>query len=186
MLIKNSEQERHRLLLHICCAGCGAYVSHLLKQEHEVTLYFYNPNIFPQSEYEKRLAEVKEIALKFKLNLIVGDYDHEQWLKRVKGHENDPERGGRCLICYKDRLENTAIIAKNKGFTLFTTTLTVSPHKDASAISKIGNNLSLKYRVKFLGKDFKKQDGFKKSVDWSKKLGLYRQDYCGCEFSRNY
>jgi len=177
---------KSKLLLHICCAGCGVYVSQLLKKTYIVTLYYYNPNIFPQSEYEKRLAEVKDIAHKFKLDLIVGNYDHDKWLEKIKDHENDPERGGRCLICYSDRLASTAKLAQKSKFDLFTTTLTVSPHKDALAINKIGNDLSLKYEVKFLDRDFKKQDGFKKSVEWSKKLDLYRQNYCGCEFSRNY
>jgi predicted adenine nucleotide alpha hydrolase (AANH) superfamily ATPase len=174
---------KSKLLLHICCAGCGVYVSQLLKQQYAVTLYFYNPNIFPKSEYNKRLAEVEEIAGKFKLDLIRGEYHHEVWLEKIRGHENDPERGERCLICYGDRLANTAKLAQKNKFDLFTTTLTVSPHKDALAISKIGNDLSLKYEVKFLDRDFKKQDGFKKSVELSKKLGLYRQNYCGCEYS---
>lgn len=175
--------QKPKLLLHICCAGCGAYASESLKKNFDITLYFYNPNIFPESEYEKRLAETEKIAGRFNLNLIAGEYEHAIWLDKVKGRENDPERGERCRICYKDRLESAAKVARAKEFDFFATTLTVSPHKDARAISKIACCLSKTYGVKFLDKDFKKQGGFKKSVQLSKELGLYRQDYCGCEYS---
>ncbi len=187
-----SRRRKSKLLLHICCAGCGVYVSQLLKQGFDVTLYFYNPNIYPESEYKKRLEEVKNIAKKFGLNLIVGEYNHNKWLKLIKGHEHDPEKGERCLMCYSDRLKSAVKVAKEKQFNHWTTTLTVSPHKDAQAISRIGNELASKYGVdpligaqdlRFLDKDFKKQDGFRKSVELSKELGLYRQDYCGCEYS---
>ena len=189
-LIKNGKKPK--LLLHICCAGCGAYVSQLLKQSFNVTLYFYNPNIYPESEYNKRLTEIKRIAKKFGLNLIIGKYNHKKWLKLIKGHEHDPEKGERCLMCYGNRLKSAVKVAKEKKFNYWTTTLTVSPHKDAQAISRIGNELASKYGVdpstgaqdlRFLDKDFKKQDGFRKSVELSKELGLYRQDYCGCEYS---
>ncbi|MCK4554148.1 epoxyqueuosine reductase QueH [Candidatus Parcubacteria bacterium] len=191
-LWRASRRRKPKLLLHICCAGCGAYVSQLLKQNFNVVLYFYNPNIYPESEYKKRMEEVKNIAKKFGLNLIVGEYNHKKWLELIKGHEHDLERGERCLICYQNRLETTADMAKEKQFNYFTTTLTVSPYKDAQAISRVGRELAKKYNVdpltgtqdlRFLDKDFKKQDGFKKSVELSKELGLYRQNYCGCEFS---
>ncbi len=172
-----------KLLLHICCVGCGVYISQILKKRFKITLYFYNPNIYPASEYDKRLAETKIISKKLNLNLIIGKYEHNLWLKRIQGHEKDRERGGRCLICYRERLEKTIGTAKKKGYDYFSTTLTTSPHKDAQAISKIGRQLEKKYKVKFLDQDFKKQDGFKKSVWLSKRLGLYRQNYCGCEFS---
>jgi len=181
-----------KLLLHICCAGCGAYVSQLLKRGYRVVLYFYNPNIYPAEEYNKRLTEARSIAKKFNLKLIEGEYTHKQWLESVKGYENEPERGERCLICYQDRLEQTAKLAQKKKFNYFSTTLTISPHKDAQAISRIGKEIARKYQVdpstsaqdlRFLNQDFKKQDGFKKSVQLSKELGLYRQDYCGCEYS---
>lgn len=185
MLITNFDTRKSKLLLHICCAGCGAYISRLLKQNFQVTLYFYNSNIFPKSEHDKRLVETKRIAKEFGLSLIVGGYNHKDWLEKIKGHENDPEKGERCIICYKDRLESTAKIAQKSQFNLFTTTLSISPYKDAKAISQIGNELAVQYNVKFLDKDFKKEDGFKKSVQLSRELGLYRQNYCGCEFSRN-
>ena len=174
-----------KLLLHICCAGCGVYVSQVLKKDYDVTLYFYNPNIYPESEYSKRLEETKKVARNLELNLVVKEYNHFAWLNKIKGHEHDPERGERCLICYKDRLEGTVKVAKEKHFNYFSTTLSISPYKDAQAISRIGNDLSDKYDVKFLDKDFKKKDGYKKSAKLSKELRLYRQNYCGCEFSRN-
>lgn len=172
------------LLLHICCAGCGVFSSMQLAEDYDVTLYFYNPNIFPKSEYELRLSEIEKIAEKHGLRLIVGDYDHSGWLAAVRGHEADPERGERCLICYRERLTKTAALTQEKNYSYFTTTLTVSPHKSASAIMAIGEELAHRYRVKFLSRDFKKRDGFKQAACLSRELGLYRQNYCGCEYSR--
>jgi len=201
---------RPKLLLHICCAGCGAYVVQVLKKDYEVVLYFYNPNIYPESEYEKRLVEAKKIAAEYGLKLILEKYDHGAWLKKIKGQEKEPERGERCWICYQDRLERTAKIAQEKGFTCFTTTLTISPHKDAKIISQLGQKMEKKYKVnpvrnssgafppekeqrgiisngaRFLDKDFKKQDGFKKSMGLAKELDLYRQKYCGYELSQRH
>jgi len=177
------KKNKPKLLLHVCCAGCAAYVTQVLKKDYDVVLYFYNPNIFPESEYEKRLEEAKKIAAKYGLKLILEKYDHDGWLIKVKGYEKEPERGKRCLICYRDRLENAAETASSKGFAFFTTTLTISPHKDAKIISQLGQELEKKYKVKFLDRDFKKQDGFKKSMSLAKELDLYRQNYCGCEFS---
>lgn len=173
-----------KLLLHICCVGCGVYVSESLKQDYEVRLFFYNPNIWPEEEYNKRLAEAEKIAKQFNLELILGEYDHDKWLAAVRGHENDPERGERCLICYKFRLDQAAAVAKKLGCDYLTTTLTTSPHKNALAINAIGEPAAARQGVKFLSQDFKKQDGFKKSAALSRELGLYRQNYCGCEFSR--
>lgn len=174
---------RPKLLLHICCVGCGVYISKILKKDYQVALFFYNPNIWPESEYQKRLSEAEKVARRFRLKLITGEYDHNKWLEKIKGHEHDPERGERCWICYQDRLEKTARLAKRKSFRYFATTLTVSPRKDAKIISEIGKSLEKERGIEFLDKDFKKQDGFKKSAEISKELGLYRQDYCGCEFS---
>lgn len=176
-------KRKPRLLLQVCCIGCGAYVVESLKEDYNITLYFYNPNIFPEGEYEKRLEESKRIAKKLKLKLVEGEYNHGGWLDKIKEYEKEPERGERCLICYRDRLSETARQANKKKFDYFSTTLTISPHKDAGAISKIGQELSKKYNIKYLDRDFKKQDGFKKTCALSKELGLYRQDYCGCEFS---
>lgn len=174
-----------KLLLHICCGGCGIYVAKVLKKKYQVSLFLYNPNIFPAEEYNKRKKEVTRIANDTKLKLILGDYNHRKWLEEVKGHASDPERGERCFICYKARMTETVKMAKEKKFKYFTTTLSISPHKDYPTISKIGHELEEEYGVKFIDQNFKKQDGFKKSVCLSRKLGLYRQNYCGCEFSRN-
>jgi epoxyqueuosine reductase len=174
-----------KLLLHICCVGCGVYISGLLKRAYEVRLFFYNPNIWPEEEYKIRLAEAEKIAKQHDLKIIIGEHDHLAWLEAVSGHETDSERGERCLICYKYRLEKTAAMAKEEKCDYFSTTLTMSPHKNAEAINKIGAELSVKYGVNFLIADFKKQDGFKKSSALSRELGLYRQNYCGCEFSKS-
>ncbi|MCK5510421.1 epoxyqueuosine reductase QueH [Candidatus Parcubacteria bacterium] len=179
----NSRKSKPSILLHICCVGCGAYVSDFLKTNFEVVLYFFNPNIFPKEEYDVRLKETERIANKFSLKLIIGDYNHENWLNKIKGHEADSERGKRCRICYQHRLEVTACLAKEKNIKYFTSTLSVSPHKDANAIKTIGKKLEEKYNLKFLDNDFKKNNGFKKAVKFSKDLNLYRQNYCGCEFS---
>ena len=178
-------KRKPKLLLHICCMGCGAYIAGELKKKFRVALYFYNPNIFPESEHNRRLEEAKKIAKKLNLKLIIGEYKHNGWLELIKGFEREPERGERCVICYRERLEDAAKKAKEIGFDYFTTTLTVSPRKDARAVSEIGNELAGKYAVEFLDKDFKKRDGFKKACELSKKLKLYRQNYCGCEFSYN-
>ncbi|PLX21930.1 hypothetical protein C0584_01165 [Candidatus Parcubacteria bacterium] len=171
------------LLLHVCCIGCGVYVSQLLKKEFKVTLYFYNPNIFPLREYEKRLEEIKKVARRYRLKVILGDYDHDKWREMVRGYEKEPERGARCMLCYRERLENTAKYANKNNFHYFATTLTTSPHKNAKAIMKFGQELGREYELGFLDRDFKKNDGFKKSAALSRELQLYRQDYCGCEFS---
>src|SRR3989339_237763 len=153
--------KKPELLLHVCCIGCGAHVGRTLNNEFDFHLYFYNPNIFPAAEYEKRLAETERVAGGFFLPLIVGEYDHAAWLEDVKGRENDPEKGGRCYICYRHRLLSAAKSAKERGYGFFSTTLTVSPHKDARAIDEIGLDLSRKWGVEFLNRDFKKGDGFK-------------------------
>lgn len=174
-----------KMLLHICCAGCGVYASQVLQNKYNVTLYFYNPNIFPKNEYQKRLDEVKEIAKLFNIKLISErDYTHDAWLKKIKGLESAKEGDRRCEICYKDRLYKTLEKARELKFNYFTTTLTMSPHKSTKLISEIGISLASNHKVKYLNIDFKKNDGFKKSVMMSKALNLYRQNYCGCEFSQ--
>lgn len=174
---------RPKLLMQVCCIGCGAYVLELLKEKYRLYLYFYNPNIFPETEYKKRLKETQRVARRLGIPLIVARANHQAWLQKIKGHENEPEKGGRCMICYRDRLEATAKKAKRLGFKYFSSTLSISPHKLYPAISQIGNEVSKKYGVIFHDQDFKKNDGFKKTVCISKELNLYRQDYCGCEFS---
>jgi len=174
---------KQKLLLHICCVGCGVYVNQILKQDYDVILFFYNPNIWPKEECEKRMIEAEKIAKQFNLELIKGEYEHDKWLEAVRGHEADPEKGERCLICYEFRLQMAAAMAKKLNCDYLTTTLTTSPHKIATAINEIGEKLAAENDLKFLSQDFKKQDGFKKSSALSRELGLYRQNYCGCEFS---
>lgn len=178
-----SEWRKPKLLLQVCCIGCGAYVVELLKKRFRVTLYFYNPNIWPEAEYHTRLKETRRIARRLGLKLLVAKYRHDRWLELVRGHEHEPERGGRCVICYRDRLEAAARLARTLDYQYFASTLSISPHKSAAVLSRLGRELSERHRVKFLDQDFKKQDGFKKSVTLSNELGVYRQDYCGCEFS---
>lgn len=170
--------------MQICCVGCGVYVVEALKSEFsEIVLYFYNPNIWPNEEYMRRLEEAKKIAAKFEYRIIIADYDHSGWLDMVKGLEAELEKGKRCLLCYRDRLDAAAKKAQELGFDYFGTTLTTSPHKDASVISGVGLEIAQKYGINYLDKDFKKDDGFKKSCQITKELNLYRQTYCGCEFS---
>lgn len=176
--------ENSKILMHICCVGCGAYIIDVLKSDFtKIVLYFYNPSIWPNAEYEKRLEEAQKISQKYQYEIILANYNHLQWLKKIKGLEYEPEKGRRCALCYYDRLEETAKKAKELGFEYFGTTLTTSPHKNASLISQIGLELAQKYGIKYLNQDFKKKDGFKKSCQLSNDLGLYRQSYCGCEFS---
>lgn len=173
------------LLLHICCMPCGVgVVRDLILENYQVTLYFSNSNIFPLEEYEKRLAEVKKIALKFNYPLIIDEYNHSDWQTFIKGYENEPERGERCRLCYLKRLKQTYEKALELDFDYFSTTLTVSPHKDAQSILKIGQELNaLNSRSTFLNRDFKKKDGFKKAKTLACELNLYQQNYCGCEYS---
>jgi hypothetical protein len=179
----SNTENKPKLLLHICCAGCGAYVADLLKADYEPALFFYNPNIYPEKEHQIRLEEAKSIASYLNIPFYDKSYNHNKWLKLVAGLENEPEKGTRCDVCYFERLAITALEAKNMGYTIFTSTLSVSPHKKALTISEIGLKLQAKTGVRFLDQDFKKKNGFYKSVQLSKKLGLYRQNYCGCEFS---
>jgi len=174
---------KKRLLLHICCASCGVYVTELLKQDFDVTLFYYNPNIFPKAEHIKRLKWVELISKNLDVEVIYGEYNHIKWLKEIAGYEKEPEAGTRCFVCYQDRLRATAQRASVDKFDIFTTTLTISPHKISSWIIDIGKGFGEKFQVDFLAQDFKKKDGFKKSVEVSNKLGCYRQNYCGCEFS---
>lgn len=168
------------ILLHICCAPDATYPIEVLSQEFEVSGYFYNPNIHPFDEYSTRLEETEQLMEQSGVTLYEGEYEPELWCRQTEGMETEPEGEKRCIVCYRMRLENTARFAKNMGFQWFTTTLTISPHKNSKIIFTIGKELEAKYGVNFLELDFKKRDGFRKSLAISKKLGLYRQDYCGC------
>ena len=172
------------LLLHSCCAPCSSSVIERLMPYFNITVLYYNPNIEPKVEYEKRKEEQKRFLEYFNVNMLDSDYDNFIWHEVVNGLENEPERGKRCYICYKKRLEYTANTARSNNFEYFGTTLTLSPYKNANWINEIGLNLEKEYNIKFLVSDFKKKDGYKRSIELSNKYGLYRQNYCGCEFSK--
>ena len=177
-------EEKKRLLLHTCCAPCSPHVVDLLSREFEVSAFFYNPNIYPLKEYELRLNEIQVFFRALSVELIEGEYNSDQWFDRVRGMEQDKEGGKRCEVCFYMRLEKTALVAHEKGFDCFTTTLSVSPHKNAQIINQIGREVQNTGDVVFYEADFKKHDGFKKSCELSKKHGFYRQNYCGCLFSK--
>ncbi len=183
MTRKIKAMKKPGLLLHVCCAPCSTHVIDLLRREHEVEAFYYNPNIHPAGEYEKRLAESKRYCRKIGAAFHLGEHDPEAWLRRVKGHEGDEEGGERCRICYRMRLEETARKARKMGFKFFATTLSISPHKDAKTINELGAEIGEKHGLRFYGADFKKKDGFKRSVELSREHGMRRQSYCGCVFS---
>ncbi len=175
-----SKESKKIILLHVCCAPCAVHPIEDLIKEYEVTLFYSNSNIYPKKEYDKRLDYAKKIADEYKVDLFIDSYDHQEWLDFIKGFENEPEKGKRCVKCFEFNLNKTAIFARKNSFDLFTTTLTVSPHKSSRIIFEIGEATNI-----FLKKDFKKKNGFKRSIELSKKFNLYRQNYCGCEFSEN-
>lgn len=183
-----SENEIPTLLLHSCCAPCSSYVILYLSQYFKITVFFYNPNIMPDFEYKRRLEEqkrlLKMVTTKNPIDFIEGEYEPNVFLTEIKGLENEPEGSDRCFRCYRMRLEQTAKYAKEYNYDYFTTTLTVSPYKKADKINEIGKYLSEKYNVKYLFSDFKKRNGYKQSIELSKQYNLYRQDYCGCAFSK--
>ena len=181
-------KEPKKLLLHSCCAPCSSHVISFLTKFFDITILYYNPNISPIEEYEKRKSEqiklINEIDKINNINIIDCDYDNEIYEKNIKGYEECPERGARCTICFNLRLEKTAKLAKKLKYDYFCSTLTVSPYKNAVLINQIGENLSKKYEIKWLYSDFKKAEGYKHSIELSKKYNLYRQDYCGCIYSQ--
>ena len=172
------------LLLHICCAPCSPFAIELLQKDYDVTAFFYDPNIHPEEEYRFRLEEMKRFSNEISLPLVDAEYDVDRWFDKIEGHEMDKEKGERCNLCFDLRLDKTARFAKKNGFLFFATVLSTSPHKDAKMINKIGQILSKKHGIKFLEADFKKRDGFKKSIFMSKKYDLKRQNYCGCIYSQ--
>ncbi len=172
-----------KLLLHVCCGCCATHSIKRAMEDYDVTCIFYNPCIEPAGEFEKRADAFRKVCEKLGVDYIVGDYDNAEFRKLVTGHEAQPEGGSRCIICYRQRLQKTAEYAAAHSFDAFTTTLTISPHKNSKLIFSIANEI--KGGVEFVEIDFKKKDGFKRSVEMSKELGIYRQDYCGCEFSLN-
>ena len=183
----NKEGRVPSLLLHSCCGPCSSYCIEYLSEFFNITVFYYNPNIYPDEEYYIRVKEqqkfIKEFPAKHKVSFIEGDYDKNSFYEIARGLENEPERGARCLKCYDLRLRRTADVAKEKGFDFFTTTLTISPMKDSQVLNEIGINISNELGVKWLPSDFKKKNGYKRSTELSKEYDMYRQDYCGCVYS---
>lgn len=177
-----------RLLLHSCCAPCSSYVLEYLSQFFHITIYFYNPNISYEEEYQRRIEEqirlIGSLPVKNPIQFRQGVYEPERFYEMSKGLESCPEGGERCFLCYELRLEKTAKLAKDEGFDYFTTTLSISPHKNAAKLNEIGERLSSKYGTLYLGSDFKKKNGYKRSIELSREYQLYRQDYCGCIYSK--
>lgn len=183
-----NKNETPTLLLHSCCAPCSSYVLEYLSNYFKITIFYYNPNISPKEEFDKRIEEQKrlinELPVKNKVEFIEGKYDNDKYENSIKGLEQEKEGGSRCHICYRLRLEETAKIAKEKGFDYFTTTLSISPYKNAKVLNEIGEELGKIYNISYLYADFKKKNGYKRSIELSRIYNLYRQDYCGCEYSK--
>lgn len=208
-IINRTQKEREetgcirRLLLHSCCAPCSSHVLEYLREYFDITVFYYNPNITEDAEYRKRAVEQKRLIEEYnrqaeegsfdgmhstwkarRIKIIEGDYEPDCFYAMAKGLEKCDEGGERCFKCYELRLEKTARLAAELGFDCFTTTLTISPLKNAQKLNEIGERMGEEYRVPFLPSDFKKKDGYKRSIELSAKFGLYRQDYCGCIYSR--
>lgn len=171
------------MLLHTCCAPCAIYVVQELAKEYDLALYYYNPNIHPADEYQKRLDEIIKWSKKRDIKLIEAEYNVEDWFKEIKGLEEESEGGSRCFVCYEMRMRETAQYAKDNGYDIFSTTMSISPHKKADKLNEIGNKLKEEIGVDYLEADWKKNDGFKIACKLSKEEKFYRQDYCGCTFS---
>ena len=187
-ILQLQEQGRvPRLLLHACCAPCSSYVLEYLSAYFLITVFYYNPNIYPDEEYNKRVAEQKAFIERFPakhpISFVEGDFDKERVYEVTKGLEKEPEGGKRCQQCFRLRLEETAKLAKEMQMDYFTTTLSISPMKNAQMLNEIGGALAKDYGISYLYSDFKKREGYKRSVELSKEYGMYRQDYCGCVFS---
>lgn len=176
------------LLIHSCCAPCSSYTLEYLSKYFKITVLYYNPNIFPKEEYEYRIKEqdrlIKSMDFDNPVEFMTTDYTPEDFYSQVKGLENEKEGGRRCEVCFRLRLEKTAKIAQEKGFDYFVTTLSISPMKNSALLNEIGKELEEQYKVKYLLSDFKKRNGYKRSVELSKLYDLYRQDYCGCVYSK--
>jgi len=189
IIAENQEANRTpSLLLHSCCAPCSSYVLEYLSQYFRITDFFYNPNISPESEYTYREEELSrligEMPLSNPVTFLAGKYEPSRYYAEVKGLEQEPEGGARCDVCFRMRLEEAAIKARELGLDYFTTTLTISPMKDPVLLNSIGEEMAKKYGVEFLPSEFRKKNGFKRSTELSQEYGLYRQDFCGCVFSQ--
>lgn len=185
--IINSLEYVPKLLLHACCAPCSSYVLEVLSKYFEISIVYYNPNITNKKEYDKRLAELKKfinlVKYENKIDIIECEYNNEDFFNAIKGLEKEKEGGKRCYQCYKLRMEYTAKLALKLGYDYFTTTLSISPYKNANWLNEIGKNLECQYGIKYLYADFKKKNGYKRSIELSRRYSLYRQDYCGCIYS---
>jgi len=175
-------KNKQKILLHTCCAPCGAFVFDCLKNL-DLTCYWYNPNIWPEKEYKKRKDECRKYCKKINIPFIEEEYEPEAWNKFIKGLEKEIEGGKRCDKCFELRLTKTAEFAKENNFDIFATTLTISPHKNSKQINKIGNRIADRYKLNFCETDWKKNDGYKKSCEISRYENFYRQNYCGCKYS---
>lgn len=180
--------ETPSLFLHSCCAPCSSYVLEYLSEYFEITVFYYNPNIYPDEEYYKRVEEQKQFIRQFPakhtIRFVEGNFDKERFYEMAKGLEHIPEGGQRCFRCYELRLREAAEKASALNMDYFTTTLSISPLKNAEKLNEIGLSLAKEYSVKYLTSDFKKKNGYKRSVELSRQYGIYRQDYCGCVFSK--
>ncbi len=181
-------KEKKTLLLHACCAPCSSYVIEYLSKYFDITILYYNPNINTEDEFTKRLNELKRFVKEFKVEnpvkVISLGYNQDDYLKEIKGLENEKEGGERCFKCFNLRLLKSCLYAKEHNFDYFTTTLTISPHKNSKVLNEIGAKLEEQYNMPYLYSDFKKKEGYKRSILLSKEFNLYRQDYCGCSFSK--
>lgn len=183
-IIKDLNGKRPGLLLHSCCGPCSTSVIDRLKEYFDLTVYYYNPNIFPKEEYFRREEEQRLYLESLGIKYIQGNYDNDRYEALIKGLELEPEGGSRCSVCFKLRLDRTARMAAEMKIEYFTTTLTVSTHKNSNIINEIGLKVAEENKVKYLVSDFKKNDGYRKSIMMSQELGMYRQDYCGCLYSK--
>lgn len=181
-------KEPKKLLLHSCCAPCSSYVLEYLAKYFKITIFYYNPNISLKEEFDKRLKEqirlINEIETVNKIDIIEGLYENDKYEKLIRGLENEKEGGNRCFKCYRLRMEETAKLATKLNYDYFTTTLSISPYKNATKLNEIGEELEKEYDIKYLYADFKKKNGYKRSIELSKKYNLYRQNYCGCIYSK--
>jgi predicted adenine nucleotide alpha hydrolase (AANH) superfamily ATPase len=176
--------QKPKMLLHVCCAPCSSAVLERLRDEFDITGYFYDPNIHPEEEYIRRLEEGRRFYREIGIPLIEAPYDAERWFAKTAEFKEAPEGGIRCEICYDMRLNKAAGFARENNFDIFATVLSISPHKKAEKINNIGRRLAERYGIRFYEADFKKKDGFKRSLELSRRYNLYRQDYCGCIYSK--
>lgn len=186
VIIERNRKEgvRPRLLIHSCCAPCSSYVIEYLSELFRMTLFFYNPNITDAGEYKKRLEEWKRLCADFPVEIIEGSYEPQKFFAMAAGLEKEPEGGARCYLCYEMRMRAAAELAGREGCDYYTTSLSISPHKNAKKINEIGEKFAKEYGVRHLPSDFKKKNGYKRSIELSKEYGLYRQNYCGCIYSK--